>query len=229
MEEFTYVNLFSTKGIEYITVIVFLISFVFFIQYLNKPAYAVKVKLPVKKILIDWFYLAKGYFYHQGHTWAIPENGNMVRVGVDDFAQKLLGKPDKVILPKLGTTIKQGENGWKFIVDQKQFDILSPISGKIVEINNKVITTPEIINNSVYENGWLIKVKPENLKSELTNLISKSLSKLWMEDTIDKLSSRMTSNFGVVLQDGGTPVSGFAKELAPETWEILVKEFLKTE
>ena len=114
MESFHYVDLFATKGIEYILVISFLLLFIFYWKFLNKPIKA-RVSRTVNpgRTLNAWFILAKNYYFHQGHSWVMPEENNIVRVGIDDFAVKLLGKPDSFELPRIGSRLNQGETGWK--------------------------------------------------------------------------------------------------------------------
>src|SRR5665647_54115 len=79
-------------------------------------------------------------YYHQGHSWAIPESGNVVRVGIDDFAQKLVGKIDAIKCPQVGSEVTQGEKAWTLLVNSKSIDMLSPVDGKIVDINESLLS-----------------------------------------------------------------------------------------
>ena len=229
MEGFKYVDIFATKGLEYIFVVGFLGLLVFFWRYLNKPVVAKNQNSRVQKVkttLVDWFYLANDFLYHQGHSWVMPEGKNTVFVGMDDFAQKLLGLPANIELPKVGSHIKQGERGWKLTFNGKSINMLSPVNGKVVAVNNELINNLQLLEQDPYQKGWLLKVIPSRLAVDKKNLISGALAKAWIEDSVDRLSTRMTSSYGVVLQDGGVPVSGFAKEIAPDNWDELAREFL---
>lgn len=231
MEGFEYVDIFATKGMEYLIVIVFLISLIFFWRFLNRPAKAVSQEGRSKRMrtsLLDLFNLADNFYYHQGHSWVIPENHDVVRVGIDDFAQKLLGKPSNFNLPKIGTQIVQGAKGWQIQVNSKLIDVLSPISGEVVAVNEKVLNSPQLINQDPYENGWLIKVKTTSLISNLANLLSGSLARAWIEDAVDKLNERITVDLDSSLGNNEIPIIGLARELSPEKWEQLVGEFLLT-
>ena len=230
MEGFKYVDIFATKGIEYLAVVAFLVTLILFWKFLNRAESPVKSVVPdkVKTTLIDWFYLADNFFYHQGHSWAMPENQELVRVGMDDFAQKLLGKPTDIQLPKVGSQIVQGEKGWKLQFNGQTIDALSPVNGKVVEVNEEILREPDLMNKDPYQKGWLLKVRPSNLRTDEKNLLSGVLAKAWIEDTVNRLSRRITGNFGVVLQDGGLPIAGFAKEMAPADWDKLAREFLLT-
>ena len=126
MEGFKYIDIFATKGIEYIIVLTFLGILVLFWRWMSKYGKVEIVKQKVQKgiSLIDWFSLKNDYFYHQGHTWVAPENKNVVLVGVDDFTQKFLGKPSKISVPEVGSELRQGEKGFQFQFDTKTILLL---------------------------------------------------------------------------------------------------------
>lgn len=231
MESFKYVDMFATKGIEYLLILGFLLALVFFWRFLNKPAKAA-IKPTVDKItttLIDWFRIADDYYYHQGHSWVVPENANEVRVGVDDFAQKLVGKPSSIVLPKIGSTLKQGEKGLELKFDNKSIEMISPVNGEVVAVNSDVINSPSLINDDPYMNGWLFKVKTPRLEADLKHLLSGNLAKFWMQETIEKIGNLLSGNKGLALQDGGLIITGFAKEIANDQWDQLSRELLLTD
>lgn len=227
MEGFHYVNLFATKGIEYLIVIGFLILFILYWRYLNKPARVkpATARSPLRT-LNEWFVLAKNAYYHQGHTWALPEDSQVVRVGLDDFAIKFLGKPDKIVLPEVGSKVEQGEIGWQLLLDSKEIPVVSPVDGEVVEVNQHVLQAPEELEKDPYDQGWLFKVKVPRMKTNLRNLLSGKLAVAWMEDTVHRLRRHMSGELGVVLQDGGVPVTGFARSLSPDRWDEIASEFL---
>jgi glycine cleavage system H protein len=228
MEGFQYIDMFSTKGVEYIAVIVFLIGLVFFWRWLNRPvAAALSDQVSQSKVsLVDWFQMANDYFYHQGHSWATPEPDNIARVGIDDFAQKLLGKAEHIQVPKVGSRIEQGSESIEFRIKNKSFQILAPVGGEVVAVNNRVIENPELLNQDPYNAGWLLKVRSPRLKQNLKNLLSGNLARAWLEDTVDSLSRLITRNYGVVLQDGGTISSGFVRDLSSENWDEIARHYL---
>ena len=174
----------------------------------------------------DWFRLpTEGIYFHQGHSWAAPEGGEIVRVGMDDFAQKLLGKIDAIKLPQVGSEVAQGEKGWSLLVDSKSIDMLSPVDGKIVEINEGLLRSPESIGKDPYGESWLMKVQAPKISANLKNLLSGGLARKWMEGVRDNLLARMNYNLGAVSQDGGVPVDGIARNLDRERWDEIAKEF----
>ena len=227
MEGFTYVDIFATKGTEYLLVIGFLMVFMFFWRFLSTPARAAYEYVTEKIIpaISEWFHLPEGLYYHQGHSWAVPE-GNMVKVGLDDFAQKLVGKPRAVVLPRVGSQIEQGNRGWKLGFDSTAIDMVSPVNGEVVKINEEVLKNPELVNEDPYGKGWLMMIKPRNVKADLTNLLTGRLAAAWMERTMDTLRERMGEDLGLVYQDGGIPVTGIAKALSPDKWDEVAREYL---
>ncbi len=229
MESFTYVDIFATKGVEYLEVIGFLLLLIPFWIALNKPVKKAfrngKQKLTA---LRHWFSFQEGRYYHQGHSWALPLGDNIVRVGIDDFAQKLVGRPESIQFPHLGANLTQGDIGWEMIVDSKMIRVLSPVNGKVRRINQKVLQSPDIINQDPYNNGWLLEIEAPRIKADIKNLLVGKLAKDWSVETVRALRATMAGDLGVVMQDGGVPVEGFAKSLSPEKWDEIAAEFLLT-
>ena len=118
MEGFTYVDIFATKGIEYLLGIGFLLVLAPFWRFLRVPARSgIEAVRRAMASVAQWFSLPEGLFYHQGHSWVMPQGAELVKVGVDDFAQRLVGKSNKISLPKVGSRIEQGDVAVKGVRD----------------------------------------------------------------------------------------------------------------
>lgn len=231
MDAFTYVDLFATKGAEYLLVLGFLMTFLLFWRVLSRPVGLVPAARPAavrRGAMTDWFRLADGAYYHQGHSWAVPEGDGVVRVGMDDFAQKLVGAVTALHLPAVGSRVEQGERGWKLGVDSKLIDMLAPVSGEVVAVNEEILKSPELIGEDPYERGWLMKLRAPRIHADLKSLLRGSLAAAWMEETSNMLRGRVSGELGMVLQDGGVPVSGIARDLSPDKWEEIAGQFLLT-
>jgi len=224
MEAFRYIDIFATKGIEYIFVIGFLLLFIPFWRLLNRPILEVAARvIPAIK---EWFHLPDQVYYHQGHTWVMPEGNNVARVGIDDFAQKLVGKISAIKVPKLGSTLIQGDKAWTLDVDSKAIDMLSPVDGEVLDINEELLNSPQNINEDPYGKGWLMKVRIPHVSANLKSLLSGELAKRWMEQVQDNLLNRITDeNLGPVYQDGGIPIAGMARSIDRERWDEIAREF----
>ena len=231
MEGYEYVDIFATKGIEYIVAIIFLLMLIWFWRWINRPSAVVASQdknLKNRVSLVDWFRLADNYYYHQGHSWVNPDQDGLARIGIDDFAQKLMGRPSEIKMPAVGTRLQQGEKGMQIKIGDKNIDFLSPVDGQVVAVNDKVLQTPELINQDPYEQGWLFKVRSSTLNRNLKNLLKGRIARTWIEETVNTLSTKISGNYGVVLQDGGMITTGFIKEIAPENWELVAAEFFLT-
>ncbi|NOZ62984.1 MAG: glycine cleavage system protein H [Calditrichaeota bacterium] len=230
MDSFTYVDIFATKGIEYLLVIGFLIALIFFWRVLNKTNQPARAAFRQKdSIRVNGgFQIALGRFYHQGHSWVQPVGGDVVTIGINDFAHKFLGTPKAVTLPAIGSKIKQGKAAWKLQIGSTSVDMIAPIDGEIIDVNEKLLQSPEVLQEDPYEKGWFLKAKVTNWKSNISNLLSDKLALAWMDLTSQKLQEKLAGNLGFVLQDGGAPITGFALQTWPKEWKEIAKEFLLT-
>jgi len=109
--------------------------------------------------------------FTKDHEW-VEKRDDLLIVGITDFAQNQLGDIVSIELPQIGSSFKQ--NDVIAIVDsvKASSDIFCPVDGKIVEVNEKLLKNPEIINQSAFSEGWIVKIKPENSK-QLDSLLSK--------------------------------------------------------
>ncbi len=164
-------------------------------------------------------------YYHQGHSWAMPEGDGLVKVGIDDFARKLVGRIDAIQLPQVGSHLTQGEKAWSLVVGTSSIDMLSPVDGEVVAINENLLSSPGSVSKDPYGQSWLMKVQAPKISVNLKNLLTGGLARKWMEGVRENLLARMDYNLGAVSQDGGVPVDGIARNLDRERWDEIVKEF----
>jgi len=227
MEGFIYSDIFATKGVEYLLVISVLLLFIPFWRMVSRPAKAIyQATESIVPAISEWFHLPEAkLYYHQGHGWAMPESGNVVRVGMDDFAQKLVGKIDAIKFPQVGSLMTQGEKGWSLLAGSKSIDMLSPVDGEIIEINKSLSSSPESIGKDPYGQSWLMKVQAPKISANLKNLLSGGLARKWMEGVRESLLARMNYSLGAVSQDGGVLVDGIARNLDRERWDEIAREY----
>ncbi len=108
--------------------------------------------------------------YSKEHEWALVEEAGTVLVGISEFAQAELGDIVFVELPKVGDRVEQGGQIGEIESVKAVSDLFSPVSGEIVEVNESVKQDPELVNQSPYENGWLLRIKPDD-PAELDTLL----------------------------------------------------------
>ncbi len=111
----------------------------------------------------------KDRFYTKTHEWALPE-GDAVVVGITDYAQEQLGDVVYVELPQVGRKVAKGEAVAVVESVKTASDIYAPVAGVIVAVNEALASTPELINQDPYGEGWIFKLKPEEL-SDLDTLL----------------------------------------------------------
>jgi CheY-like chemotaxis protein len=129
------------------------------------------------------FLIPGGVFISDGHCWANIDDKGIVKVGLDDFARKLIGKIDAIELPNLGLIIRKGQRLFAVKQDNRRVTFNSPVSGKVKEINKLLNTDLESIEFSPYENNWVCQIDAEELDSEIPKLkIGKAAVTFYQED-----------------------------------------------
>ena len=162
--------------------------------------------------------------YHQGHTWALSESPNLVRVGIDDFATKLLGAVESVSMPQRGQWIRQGQKILSFKRNGQTIDLVSPIEGSVSDVNDTVIANPELALKDPYGDGWMISVESPDAKTNFRNLLGGVMVNRWMEDCAFRLAQQMPKT-ATTMADGGLVTSDLAKLLPAEKYQSIVYEF----
>jgi glycine cleavage system H protein len=134
-------------------------------------------------VKVDNYEIPEGLYYSKDWAW-IKVEGNKVRCGISDYAQKQLREVVYVELPSAGDTITQGDPYGTVESVKAVSDLLAPLSGKIEEVNETVSDKPEILNEDPYNKGWLLIITPSNLDSELKKLMDFNKSVEWHKEII---------------------------------------------
>jgi glycine cleavage system H lipoate-binding protein len=179
--------------------------------------------------LASGYKLADGYYYHMGHSWARFEHGGRVKVGFDDFAVRLFGSIQSLVLPPLGEKLKQSQVGWTFGRDKHRAGVLSPVTGTVLAVNHKTQEHPEITHEDPYHEGWLFILEPDMPKKNLKGLYFGEESFKWMEMEGRKLLSLIGPEYEQLAATGGEPIRDVFANFPDIGWDSLTKEFLRTE
>lgn len=110
--------------------------------------------------------------YTKDHEWA-QLDGDIVTIGLSDYAQDQLGEIVFVELPEVGDTFSKGDEFGSVESVKAVSEVYIPISGEIIETNGALEDAPELVNEDCYEGGWIIRIKPSDL-SELDDLMDKA-------------------------------------------------------
>ena len=148
----------------------------------------------------------ENYYLHRGHAWAALEGDDRVRVGLDDFSQKLLGPADEIRLPEIGKVYHQDHLFMALFRQGKRSSFEAPVDGAIEAINPKVRQNPSLIHDDPYGEGWLFMVKPTNLSRNLENLVHGEANATWIDEESHRLLHLLDSRLGVALPTGGAIV-----------------------
>jgi len=164
-------------------------------------------------------------YYHNGHAWMKFEEGNRIRVGLDDFTQQVMGNFDKIEIPLPGGELKQGEVAWKVSNGNQKLSQLAPLGGTVVEVNEKLRRDPTLANRSPYEEGWILKIQAKALNKEMPELMDSFQFKAHFDQCKARLMSVFNNQtLGLAYGDGEEVIQGVASKLDEKTWKMLVTQ-----
>lgn len=235
MEGFSYTNIFDTKGIEYIAVIIFFLILVPFWIILNKKG---KLTSKIHQILnvlsFDALKIPQGIFYGKNHTWAFMEKTGKASVGIDDFLVQTTGNVKINKLKNPGDIINRGDLLTELVLDDKSLNIYSPISGKIETINDQLNENPELLNEDPFGKGWIYKIKPVKWMDEVKSCYLAEDAVNWSRTEMVRFKDFLAASNQkyspgqayTVLQDGGELSTHTLSLLPDDIWKDYQKSFL---
>ncbi len=164
-------------------------------------------------------------YYHNGHAWMKLEEGNRIRVGLDDFTQQVMGNIDEIEIPPPGGKLNQGEVAWKVRHGERKLSQLAPLGGTVVEVNEKLRKDPTLANRSPYEEGWILKIQTKALNKEMPELMDSFQFKAHFDQCKAKLMSCFNNQtLGLAYGDGEEVIKGVASKLDERMWKMLVTQ-----
>lgn len=183
---------------------------------------------PVDFLDVEGFKIPQGYYLHQGHCWAKLEEGSEVRLGIDDFALRLLGPMDQIKAPLVGKEIHQ--NSSNILMNRGKFEakVLSPVSGVVTAVNSKLREQGYVANEDPYSEGWILRIHTHNLRQDLKNLMIGKETETFYSQEIHRLYDVIEDAAGPLTADGGQLNNDIFGNLPQLGWERLTKLFLHT-
>jgi CheY-like chemotaxis protein len=161
------------------------------------------------------FNVPAGIFVAPEHTWINIQPDGMLLIGIDDYAQKLLGAIESVALPRSGREIAKGEPLFTIRRGKEELSFSSPASGSVADVNEALMGRPELINEHPFEDGWVCALDPVNLPGDLQGFRLGADAVDWYEDEIDRFRKRVAD----MHQEG--------EEQSDETFQFEWKAFAK--
>jgi len=129
-------------------------------------------------VKVDGYEVPEGLYFSKEFSW-IKIEGDKVRMGITDYAQKSLREIVYAELPSAGTEVKQGEPYGTVESVKAVSDLVAAVTGTIEEVNEEVQSKPETLNEDPYQKGWLVLVRPANLQEDLANLMDFNAAVEW--------------------------------------------------
>jgi glycine cleavage system H lipoate-binding protein len=153
------------------------------------------------------FSLPADRLYHRGHTWVKQEEDGTYTVGLDDFAKRLMGSPDSIELPSVGTKLELNSKAWNMNKGTSSLRILSPLDGKVIATNDG-------------SEGWFLKIKPATAEVNTNYLLNAHEAASWIRREFEHLQHFLADpKLGLTLADGGTPIQDFAAAYPKKNWD----------
>jgi len=177
----------------------------------------------------------KGFlFYHPGHTWVKVEKADEVRVGLDCFLKRIVGKVKVIVLPLPGSRCHRGENLCSLIQEEGILHIVFPVSGSILSVNERLRDEPDLIIKDPLGDGFLLTMKPKNLQRDQKYLFFGEAALSWYQEEWERFKTAVISELhhgqervGMTMQDGGIKFRDIKTFVDPERYIQLVSTFLR--
>jgi glycine cleavage system H lipoate-binding protein len=199
-----------------------------FDQYFSDQYTVHAVVRPVDVLDVKGFKLPHGYYLHRGHTWVKIEEGSTVRVGLDDFALRLLGPLDRVEAPLMGKQVEQDRDDILLRRSSKNARVQAPVSGVVTDINPELREKGNLANDDPYTSGWVMRLHSDNLRRDLKNLMIGDQASAYLDGEIERLYKVIEEEVGPLAADGGYLGDDIYGNLPPTSWDKLTRLFLHT-
>ncbi len=236
MEGFSIVDIYETKGAEYLFVIGYLVILIIFWRLMRSPGQLLRqIKDVVSTLSAKVLNIPQGIYFNKNHTWTHLGASGAAKVGVDDFLQHVIGDLQLSGLKEAGDSINQGELLAEIQQGGKQLKVYSPISGLVLETNTLLAENPAMINEDPYDKGWFYQIKPSNWRKETSSCLLAEKATEWSGRELNRfkdfLSMGAMRKFSsdpamMMLQDGGEIRDHVMSELPGEVWSDFQEEFL---
>ncbi|MFO7668625.1 MAG: hypothetical protein R6W31_03115 [Bacteroidales bacterium] len=232
MEQFTYSDIFDTKGIEYIIVIFFLLLIIPLWRVLNRPVkQAAGERASLKAISLQSLRIPQGLFFNKNHTWSHLERSGLASVGMDDLLLHLTGGVELKYLKDQQERVYRGEPIARITQEGKELVITSPISGEIQRVNTSLQDDTSAIAKDPYT-SWLYRIRPEKWQKETSSAHLADRASEWVEKELARFKDYMaealaeSSDTGLILQEGGELKDHPLMEMDQKVWNGFQEKFL---
>ena len=198
-----------------------------FDQFFNDQFSVHAVVRPVDVLDVKGFKIPHGYYLHPGHAWVKIEENDTVRVGLDDFALRLLGPLDHIDAPLMGKAVQRNQADISLTRGANAAGIISPVSGVVTAINSELRDRGNLANQDPYTEGWVMCIHSTSLRQDLRELMIGDQASDYLDDEINRLYEVIEEEAGPLAADGGYLGDDIYGNLNPDVWEKLTRAFLQ--
>ncbi len=199
-----------------------------FDQYFNDQYTVFATVRPVDALNIHGIRLPQGYYLHRGHCWVSIEEGSTVRVGLDDFALRVLAPFDRVDTPLMGKPIRRDSAAITVSRGTHRGQFLAPLNGVVTDMNPRLRESGCPAGLDPYTEGWVLRAHVPSLRLNLQDLMIGDQASGFLEDEIKRLYDLIDEKAGPLAADGGFLGHNLFGNLPQLGWETLVGAFLRT-
>ena len=200
------------------------------IQKQLKPKVHITHLSQSKHFLTYEFAIPGGVFISSGHSWVSMEQDGAAKIGIDDFAKKLIGKIDSIEFPNLGMIVKKGQPLFTIKQNARSVTFNSPVSGKIIRINTVLKSDLDVLDITSYNSNWICIIDADDLDTELKNLtIGKTAISFYendLEHFIELRNKSVKPKDDVPRTENELYIGEFEK-MDDSDWDKMVTEFFK--
>ncbi len=199
-----------------------------FDQYFSDQYMVHTVVQPVDVLDIKGFRIPHGYYLHRGHAWVKIEEGSTVRIGLDDFALRLLGPLDRIEAPLIGKELEQDRGDILLERGSNTARVQSPVSGVVTDLNPELRVKGSMANQDPYTRGWVMRLHSKNLRRDLKSLMIGDQAGEYLDEEINSLYQVIEDEVGPLAADGGYLGDDIYGNLPQTSWQKLTRIFLNT-
>lgn len=178
------------------------------------------------------FYLPPGLFLSPGHIWMHLRPSGKVKVGVDDFSQRVLGRIDRVDVSSVGTRVAEGDDLFRLRQGRKSVTYVSPVSGTVAAVNPFPQRNPHTVKRDPYGAGWIVALNLADPEAAVRGSRLGESARQWLRKEAARFREFLVAlapvdgTLGRTAADGGLLMDRSLESMGPGTWAMFQEEFL---
>jgi glycine cleavage system H protein len=215
-----------------LTILVF-ITVDYFVQRRRAAAVVAVGPVPFTVAMLDRaeYRTPLGVYFDPGHTWVYLEESGTARLGIDEFAQTIAGKIDRIDARPVGETVRKGDVILKIHHGGRAMAFRAPFDGVVKSVNKDMLDRDNLLGVEPYTAAWLYKIAPTDTSSFAQRMHLGSEAKQWLYHEVQRLKvflatvAPMHPVLGTTMQDGGAPSADLIDQLDDAAWNKFKERF----